>query len=210
MENIVQEPAVAYQRHYTPEEYLAMEWVNGVRYEYWEGELIEMGFATQAHNRITFNINKAFQDKKAKDGCGSFQESIMVRPANKQIYFLPDVVFTCNPDDLDPQAYQINHPTLIVEVLSESTELHDRVKKWEQYRTIRSLRHFLLVSQQRYQVEMYSRSHEHALFYYQCFDGLEGIITFPDLGFNLPMQEVYSGLEIVEPPFNPLDYPAKS
>lgn len=210
MENIIQEPAIAYQRHYTPEEYLKMEWENGVRYEYWEGELIEMSFATQAHNELVSNINQYFKKSKGKSGCKSFQESIMVRPANKQIYFLPDVVMTCHPDDLDPQAHQINHPTLIVEVLSESTELHDRVKKWEQYRSLKSLRHFLLVSQLRYQVEIYSRSHEHALFYYQWFDGLEGLITFPDLGFDLPMQEVYSGLEIVEPPFNPLDYPAKS
>jgi Uma2 family endonuclease len=141
MDNIIQEPAVACNRHYTPEEYLAMEWENGVRYEYWEGELVAMSFATKAHNILGFNINKIFKERKGKQGCNSFQESIMVRPQNKQIYFLPDVVFTCHPDDLDLQGYEVKNPRIIVEVLSESTEIYDRVKKWEQYRKIKSLRH---------------------------------------------------------------------
>jgi Uma2 family endonuclease len=114
----------------------------------------------------------------------------MVRPQNKQIYFLPDVVFTCHPDDLDLQGYEVKHPTIIVEVLSESTEIYDRVKKWEQYRKIPSLRHYLLVSQHRYQVEMFSRAHEHALFYYQCFDTIDEVIAFPDLGFEMAIKEV--------------------
>jgi Uma2 family endonuclease len=61
MENISQEPAVACNRRYTPEEYLAMEWENGVRYEYWEGELVAMAFGTQAHNRLSFNVNRHWQ-----------------------------------------------------------------------------------------------------------------------------------------------------
>ncbi len=198
MENVIQEPAVAYQGRCTPEEYLSMEWENGVRYEYWEGELVAMAFATKAHNHISFNINKGFHAKKEKDKCGSFQDGIMVRPQNKQIYFLPDVVFTCHPDDLDLQGYEVKYPVIIVEVLSESTEIYDRVRKWEQYRKIPSLCHYLLVSQHRYKVEMFSRTHEHALYYYQCFDTYDGMIAFPDLGFEMGMKEVYDGIEIKE------------
>jgi hypothetical protein len=65
---------------------------------------------------------------------------------------------------------------LIVEELNESKELHDR-EKWEQYRTINSFRHFLLISRQRYQVEIYNRSQKQVLFYNQRFYGLEGLIT---------------------------------
>jgi Uma2 family endonuclease len=196
MENQIQEPAVAYGHRCTPEEYLAMEWVNGVRYEYWDGVLVAMSYATQVHNTITFNTNKIFKEKKGKDACKSFQESIMVRPQNQQIYFLPDVVMTCHPDDLDMQAYEVKNPSIIVEVLSDSTELYDRSQKWEQYRKIKSLRHYLLVSQHQYQVEMFSRTHEHALFYYQSFDGIEAVIPFPDLGFEMGMKEVYDGISL--------------
>ena len=194
MENIIQEPAVSYKNYYTTEEYLNLEWENGVRYEYWEGELKAMAITTKAHNELVFNINRIFKERKRKDGCNSFQDGILVRSTNNQIFFLPDVVFTCHPNDLDLEGYEIKHPSIIVEVLSESTQLYDRTQKWEQYRKIKSLRHYLLVSQQRYQVEMFSRSHEHALFFYQCFDGLEAIIPFPDLGFEIGMQEVYEGI----------------
>jgi Uma2 family endonuclease len=105
MEIILQEPAIAYPRQYSVEEYLQMEWENGVRYEYWEGELVAMAVATLAHNRIASNINRTFQDKKRQDNCGSFQESLKVCPNLQSKYFLPDVVLTCHPDDMDMQAY---------------------------------------------------------------------------------------------------------
>ena len=122
----------------------------------------------------------------------------MVRPHNKEIYFLPDVAFTCHPDDLDLQGYEVKHPSIIVEVLSDSTEIYDRSQKWEQYRKIKSLRHYLLVSQNRYQVEMYSCAQEHALFSYQWFDGIEQVIPFPDLGFEMAMKDVYDGIALKE------------
>lgn len=62
MENIIQEPAIAYNRRYTPEEYLAMEWENGVRYEYWEGELVAMSGGTKAHGLIADNTNAFFRN----------------------------------------------------------------------------------------------------------------------------------------------------
>ena len=63
MENILQEPAVAYNRRYTLEEYLSMEWENGMRYEYWEGELVAMAFETKTHNLIIFNISNIFRER---------------------------------------------------------------------------------------------------------------------------------------------------
>ena len=198
MEIIIEEPAVSYKNYYTPEEYLNLEWENGVRYEYWEGELVAMAITTKAHNRISFNVNKHFLAKKEKDNCGSFQDGIMVRSTNNEIFFLPDVVFTCHPDDLVLQGFEVKHPTIIVEVLSDSTELYDRTQKWEQYRKIKSLRHYLLVSQKKYEVEMYSRTHEHALFYYQSFNWPEQIISFSDLGFNMALKDIYEGIAFDE------------
>ncbi len=192
MENVVEEAALAYNQKYTPEEYLNMEWENGQRYEYWDGELVAMSFATLGHNRIAANINRKFQDKKDADNCGSFQESVMLRQENN--YFLPDVMLTCHPDDLDPTGFQIKHPTIIVEVLSKSTEIYDRTQKWDEYRKIKSLRHYILVNQYELKVEMFSRANEHALFYYQSFEGFDQVITFDDLGFKLSLNEIYEGI----------------
>jgi Uma2 family endonuclease len=198
MENQIKEPAVAYGNRYTPEEYLAMEWENGMRYEYWDGELVAMSYATQAHNEIGFNVNTALKAKKRKDGCNSFQESIMLRQDKENNYFLPDVLFTCDPDDLNPKSFQIRNPSIIVEVLSESTESYDRNQKWRQYQKIKSLRYFLLISQQEYRVEMYKRQNEQQLFFYQSFEGLEAIIQFEDLGFDMSLMEIYDGIVFPE------------
>jgi Uma2 family endonuclease len=64
MENLIKEPAVAYGNRYTAEEYLEMEWENGVRYEYWDGELVAMSYATLAHNRLAFNVTTIFSPEK--------------------------------------------------------------------------------------------------------------------------------------------------
>jgi len=194
MENMIEEPAVAYPHRYTPEEYLAMEWENGVRYEYWEGELVAMSGGTKAHGLIADNTNAFFRNRLKAKKCMSFQENIHLKIKEKDIYFLPDVVVTCDKKDLDFGERTVQNPVLVAEVLSESTELYDRSEKWNQYHRIKSLRYFLLVSQHRYQVEIYSRPHEQALFSYQWFDEIEQSIPFPDLGFEMTMREVYDGI----------------
>jgi Uma2 family endonuclease len=173
-----------------------MQWEDGVRYEYWDGELVPMSYTTQAHNRITFNVNRVFHDKKGKDGCGSFQESVMLRRDNENIYFLPDVLLTCHPDDLDPKSYQIKNPSIIVEVLNESTESYDRNQKWRQYQKIKSLKYFLLISQVDYRVEMFSRPNDLTLFFYQSFEDLDAVIHFEDLGFSMSLKEIYEGISL--------------
>jgi Uma2 family endonuclease len=198
MENLIEEPAAKLKPFCTPEEYLAMEWKNGVRYEYWDGGLVAMSYATQAHNDIGFNVNNTFKSKKRKDGCNSFQESIMLRQEMENNYFLPDVLFTCDPDDLNPQSFQVKNPIIIVEVLSDSTESYDRNQKWRQYQKIKSLRYFLLISQQEYRVEMYMRQNEQQLFFYQSFEGLEAVIRFEDLGFDMSLMEIYDGITFAD------------
>jgi Uma2 family endonuclease len=200
MENMVKEPAVAYGNRCTPEEYLEMEWENGVRYEYWDGELVAMSYATLAHNRLAFNVNTIFHQKKGKYGCGSFQESVMLRQEKNNNYFLPDVLLTCDPEDLNFQSFQIKNPSIIVEVLSDSTESYDRNQKWRQYQKIKSLRYFLLISQQEYRVEMYKRQNEQQLFFYQSFEGLDAVIHFEDLGFDMSLMEIYDGIIFPDKP----------
>ena len=60
MDKVFEEPAVSYANHYSVEDYLIMRWEEGIRYEYWDGELVAMSYATQAHYRISFNVNRAF------------------------------------------------------------------------------------------------------------------------------------------------------
>jgi Uma2 family endonuclease len=198
MENIIQEPAVAYQRRCTAEEYLAMEWENGVRYEYWEGELIEMSGGTKRHGLISANLNIFFRSRLKSKKCLSFQENIHLKIKERDIYFLPDVVVTCDEKDLDLQEKTVQSPVLVAEVLSKSNELYDRNRKWDMYRQIRSLRYYLLICQDTCRVEMFSRQSSTSIYSYQVFNSLEESIFFPEWQIALSLSDIYEDITFQE------------
>jgi Uma2 family endonuclease len=194
MENLVKEPAVAYGNRFTPEEYLEMEWKNGVRYEYWDGELVAMASPTLRHNKLALNIALSLKARGKKSGCETYVTEASFKIAGGKNYLLPDVIFTCHEEDLKAERF-IQNPTILVEVLSDSNEDYDYHQKWKVYQKIRSLRDHLLVSQHEYRVEMYSRQNEHTLFCYQSFEGLDAVIPFNDLGFDISLAEIYEGIK---------------
>jgi Uma2 family endonuclease len=190
MENILEEPAVAYKTFCTEEEYLDMEWENGIRYEYWDGTLVAMSGGRPRHAAINGNIFFAFKSKIKGSGCMVYNSDVLLKLPFGKNYFLPDVLVTCHTEDKESERF-LHNPSIIVEVLSDSTELYDRTKKWEQYRRIKSLRYFLLVSQKEYLVDMYHRPNETSLFNFQSFRGLDEIIPFEDMGISIKMNEIY-------------------
>ncbi len=195
MENILEEPAVAYESFCSEEDYLNMEWKNGIRYEYWDGTLVAMAGGRPKHSEINGNILFALKSKIKGSGCKVYNYDVLLKlPVGKK-YFLPDVVVTCNKEDIESERF-FHNPSIIFEVLSDITELYDRVKKWEQYRRIKSLKYYLLISQHEYMVEMYHRPNETSLFYYQSFTGLEEIISFEHLGIGINMSEIYDGIKV--------------
>jgi Uma2 family endonuclease len=87
-------------------------------------------------------IKANFQPK----GCRVFSESVKLE-AQKNVYYpYPDLILTCHPEDLK-EHYLVKNPSLLVEVLSKTTADYDRTFKWQRYRKIPSLQHYLLVSQ---------------------------------------------------------------
>jgi Uma2 family endonuclease len=195
MENLINEPALAYPSHYSLEEYLNMQWENGIKYEFWHGELVTMAGTTLNHNKIVGNLYSSIKSAAKGKGCGTFILDILLGIKKRNNYFLPDLVYTCNENDLDSERFIFN-PTIIVEVLSDSTELYDRTKKWEQYRRIPSLRYYLLVSQKEFLVELYHRPNDHTLFSYQSFDPLDAIIPFTELGFDINLSDIYDEIDL--------------
>jgi Uma2 family endonuclease len=196
LENVVQEPAPAYEKLISPEDYLQMLWRDGTRYEYWEGELFAMAGNMLNHNLITTNLFSALKTK-GNPKCRTFILDVNVGLKDDNIFTLPDLVYTCNEDDINANRI-IRNPSILMEVLSNSTELHDRKRKWEQNRRIKSLRYYLLVSQDRYFIEMFHRPNEQTLFSFQSFEGLDAIVPFDDFGFHIPMKDIYQGISITE------------
>jgi Uma2 family endonuclease len=141
MENVLHEPAIAYLPRYTLDEFLTIEW-NDERYEFWEGELLTMSGGTMLHNEITGNIQEYFKNALKGSGCKSYQENIYLKIKTLDKAFLPDIMVSCNNEELISRNNFLEHPSILVEVLSDSTEFYDRTNKWKQYRLIPSLQYF--------------------------------------------------------------------
>ena len=106
-------------------------------------------------------------------------------------YFYPDVTVVCGePRFADDYVDNLLNPTVVIEVLSPSTEAHDRGEKFESYRTVESLREYLLIAQDRYHLDHFVRQDDGSWLLNDA-SGLESVIHLPSIGCELPLAEVY-------------------
>jgi Uma2 family endonuclease len=147
-------------RHrYSYQEYLAYERDSGMKHEYDDGEIFAMAGGSRRHNALASRVSGALESSRAPGGI-AFQsdQRIRILATGKATY--PDVSMVCGPiegDPADPNGATITNPTLIIEVLSPSTEQDDRGDKWQHYQLIPSLQEYVLVSQSHPRVERYRR-----------------------------------------------------
>ncbi len=139
----------------TVEAYIAFEEAADVRHEFIDGELIPMPGTTDTHNTICGNFYIALRQLLKNTSCKVFMESVKVEIKNKKQYTYPDIFVTCDKRDLE-DAYIKRYPSVIVEVASPSTKVHDKTDKFLDYRKIASLRHYLIVDTEKDIVECYS------------------------------------------------------
>ena len=139
------------------EEYLAWEPTQEERYEYWDGEVVAISGQTRNHNRITINFFKLLDDSlNLPYEIYIIDVKVQVQPGKN--YFYPDVVVTCDEHDNDPQLVQF--PSLIIEVLSPSTEAANRGIKFAKYRQFLTLQEYVLVQVEQPGVEMFRRDRQ--------------------------------------------------
>ncbi|KAA6187065.1 Uma2 family endonuclease [Thiohalocapsa marina] len=170
------------------ETYLQGELESEIRHEYVAGEVFAMGGAAEAHNRISLNL--AFHLRAASRGtpCGVFISDMKVRVQEHDAFYYPDVLLTCDPHDAHP-LYKTS-PCLLVEVLSASTEVRDRREKLLAYRSLASLRDYLLVAQDQRRVERY-RHREDGDWVYEVFEAGTLHLGCDALAVDISMDDIY-------------------
>jgi Uma2 family endonuclease len=141
----------------SPEEYLAWEPTQEERYEYWDGEVVGISGQSRNHNRVCVNFFKLLDDRLNLP-YEIYILAVKLRGELGKNYFYPDVVVTCDDRDNDPQLIQF--PSLIVEVLSPSTEAVDRGTKFSKYRQFSTLQEYVLVQVEQPGVEMFRRNEQ--------------------------------------------------
>ena len=195
-------PAQPY-RPTTPEAYLEWEEAQMDRHEFYRGEVFAMAGGTYTHSRITANVMSGLHAALTGRGCHVLSGDMRVHVHENGLYTYPDVSVVCGePQFKTERETTLVNPTLLVEVLSDSTERYDRGTKFRLYRELESLQEYLLVAQRSRLVEVYRRDPQG----WRLFDtDAEGRIELLSVGATLTMDAIYDGLEIPdrEPPPEP-------
>ncbi|MGB2611131.1 MAG: Uma2 family endonuclease [Isosphaeraceae bacterium] len=183
---------------FTPQEYLALERKSETRNEYYNGEIFAMAGASREHNLTVANLLRDIGNQLEDRPCESYPSDMRVFIEATGLYTYPDVSVVCGePRFQDREVDTLLNPTVIVEVLSPSTEAYDRGDKFRHYRRIDSLREFVLISQDRMMVERYTR---------QGKDWVLSEMTDPDqvlklesIGCQIPLDRIYAKIKFPEP-----------
>ncbi len=142
----------------SPAEYLEAEKWSEVKHEYVAGRTYAMVGTSGAPNLIAGNLYTALRPHLRGRPCRAFFADLKVRIEPAQVFYYPDVVVSCDIRDLAPSARVLSRPTLIVEVLSPTTERTDQEEKWHNYQKLESLQEYVLVAQNASEVRIYRRT----------------------------------------------------
>lgn len=180
------------QPHLTPKEYLAQERQAQTKSEYLNGEIFAMSGASRRHNLITVNIAAGLHVQLRQQPCEVYTSDMRVKVSPTGLYTYPDVVVVCGePQFEDTELDTLLNPTLIVEVLSKSTEDYDRGGKFEHYRTLDSLQEYLLVAQERCHIVHYTRQPDNTWLLSET-TLFEDRLQLPSLTAELIVAEAYA------------------
>jgi len=179
----------------TPEEYLAYERKSETKNEYLGGELFGMAGASERHNLIVANLVAEFRSQFKRRPCKVYPSDMRVKIPATGLYTYPDVSVVCGEAEFeDDHRDTLLNPTLIVEVLSDSTEAYDRGKKFEHYRTLDSLSDYLLVAQDSPSVEHYVRQPDDK-WLLTPYKSLQSAIALASVDCTLSLVEVYDKVD---------------
>lgn len=194
----------------SPDEYIALELTSPWKHEYLFGEVVAlngpdadavaMSGGSGDHALITLNIGGELRSRLKGKPCLVYSNDMRVRIPSRQMYTYPDVTVVCGQPQFEPKPEDtLQNPTVLVEVLSQSTERYDQTIKAKAYRTIPSLQHLVFVAQEIPYVTCYTRQAT-GLWLFSEIAELGGELTLDALDCVLPLSEIYYGVEFPPSP----------
>jgi Uma2 family endonuclease len=182
----------------TIEDYLAGELVSPVKHEYLGGVVYAMAGARNAHHLIAANTQVAAGSRLRGRRCRAFNSDTKIRirlPGHVRFYY-PDVPVICRPNP-PTDSFQ-DDPAVIFEVLSRRTRRIDEGEKKDAYLTIGSLSAYVLIEQDAPAVIVFRRTEQG--FVREVHQGLDAVVPLPEIEIELPLAEIYDGVEFAPEP----------
>ncbi len=190
------------EKSLSPDEYLDWEEDQPTKHEYFHGRIYAMTGGSLEHVTVIQNLGLSLGNRLRGGSCRVFTSELRVKVSETGLYTYPDVTVVCGEMELDRRTKSVTllNPTLIVEVLSSSTEAYDRGDKFAHYRSLPSLTDYLLISTTSAKAEHFQRQSD-GDWLLTARSGIEAILTIKTLGIVLPCAEIY---EFVEFPLVPV------
>lgn len=193
----------------TFQEYINLERENDQKYEYHDGFIVAMAGGTISHSRICKNIVSEIDSilKKQGDKCEVFNSDTKLAFQDKKKYLYPDAMVVCGEvEESEHKNHGITNPIIIIEVLqkliTESTEELDREDKFSLYKQIPSLEYYVLILQDKPQLEIYRRMKlekqdpNKSLWQIETITGIEKKLYFPTLDIEIPFTDIYRKVKL--------------
>jgi Uma2 family endonuclease len=182
-----------------PDEYLRLERQSEHKSEYVNGEIFAMTGASRKHNLVAGNIFGELRQQLKDRPCEAYMGDMRVKVTATGLYTYPDVVVVCGePKFEDAYVDTLLNPTLLVEVLSQSTERYDRIAKSSYYRTLDSLAEHLLVAQDEVRLEQYVKQANGQWLLFEI-SSIDKVVELPSLGCTLALRDVYDKVSLDKP-----------
>jgi Uma2 family endonuclease len=190
------------------QEYLRMEETAKTKHEYRNGRIIDMAGGTVDHAGIGSSILAELAIRLKGKPCRAYGSDLRVRINESGHYCYPDVTVVCGPVEFawPDRRTTIVNPKLVIEVTSPSSEADDRGDKFNDYRRVESVEEYALVSQTRAQVETFYRQGDGIWAIGPTVSGLNQSVKFRSIGVEIPLADIYAGIEIPpKPPQNKVE-----
>lgn len=175
------------------EEFLVWEERQEEKYEFYDGEVFAMTGGTLGHGELGYNMTTALRGVLRPRGCSVTMETLKVVTEERSFY--PDIVVVCR-EQMELKDRIAKAPTMLVEILSESTQAFDKGKKWENYQKIDSLQAYVLIDQEKVSVECYARQKDGWL--YRHWTKREEELVIESLKVRIPLTMIYESVEVPE------------
>lgn len=194
MENIVNEPALKYD-YLSPEEYLEAERKAVEKHELINGKIITMQGASLKHNQIVSNLIRDIGGFLKGKGCRVYPGDLRINIPSTNSFMYPDITIVCGePELVDEHFDNLLNPSVIIEVLSPSTESHDRGTKFFNYQQIASLKEYILINSTSVLITTITKKDD-GLWKFENIISQEISLNISTIDLQLPLGDIYDGIK---------------
>jgi Uma2 family endonuclease len=186
---------VAPSRHYTFEDYLSVEEMSAVRHEFLNGEIFAMAGGTPEHAALSAAVVLVLGRRLEGRPCRTYSADLRIRVVATGLATYADAAVICGDPIRDPASpTHVTNPIVIAEVLSQSTEAYDRGEKREHYQQIASLREYVLVAQDKREIEVYARAA--GGIWQRSVHRAAQTVNVPSIGIEFTVDELYNAASV--------------